>query len=202
MLRIRYFMLPVALLASLLGPLLISEQATAETDAVICESTTRAEAIAACTRLISSGTEKGAALAKIYRNRCAALNRDHQSDRALADCNEALRLDPGQIAARTGRGDSYRMLRDFERSIAEYTETIRADPKNIAALWGRCSSLANKNDLDRALADCNAAIGIDGKYAPPYATRCFIMTSKRDFDRAAADCDRADRSAQSGDHGV
>jgi hypothetical protein len=73
MLRMRYFMLPAALLASSLGPLLISEQATADADAAICESATRAEAIAACTRLISSGTEKGAALATIYRNRCAAL---------------------------------------------------------------------------------------------------------------------------------
>ena len=48
MLRMRYFMLPAALLASSLGPLLISEQATADADAAICESATRAEAIAAC----------------------------------------------------------------------------------------------------------------------------------------------------------
>jgi tetratricopeptide (TPR) repeat protein len=187
--RFVHLMLPLVLLASVLA----YGQASAADDAATCESAKGTEAIAACSRLISLGKENGSGLAKLYRNRCEAWNHDHEADRALADCSEAIRLDAGQVAARSGRGDSYRMMRDYDRAIAEYNEAIRLDPKNATAYWGRCSAWANKNELDRALADCNAAIGINAKYAAPYSTRCYVMTSKRDYDRAMADCDQAIR---------
>jgi tetratricopeptide (TPR) repeat protein len=163
------------------------------TDAAICEGAAEGDAIAACDRLIAASRDKGSGLAKLYRSRCEARNREHAPEKALADCSEALRLDAGLIAARIGRGDSYRLMRDFERAIAEYGEAIRLDPKSAAALWGRCSSLVGRSEIDRALADCNAAIALSPNYAPAYATRCAILSDKHDFDRALADCDQAVR---------
>src|SRR5260370_33825956 len=88
-------MLPLVVLASLLT----HGQVAAAEDAATCDSTTGADAIAACSRLIASGREKGGDLAKLYRNRCGAWNRDHEPDRAIADCSEAIRLDAGAVAA-------------------------------------------------------------------------------------------------------
>ena len=188
--RLISLLLPFVLLGP---PVLTCGQAAAANDTATCESAAGADAIAACGRLIASGRDKGKALARLYRNRCEAWNHDHDPDRALTDCNEALRLDPGQVGAHSGRADSYRLKREFDRAIAEYSEAIRIDPKSAAAYWGRCSAWTEKNALDRALADCDAAIGINSRYAGPYATRCIIMNNKRDYDRAAADCDQAIR---------
>jgi len=92
-------------------------QAIAADDAATCEHAAVPEAIAACSRLIAASRDKGSGLARLYRSRCEAFNRDHEPEKALADCSEALRLDAGLIAARTGRGDSYKMMRDFDRAI-------------------------------------------------------------------------------------
>src|SRR2546421_7249197 len=83
--------------------------AWAADDAAICASSVGQESIGACSRLIERSKEKGAALAKLYSNRCAAWNDQHEPDRALADCSEAIGLDPQHVAARIGRGDSWKL---------------------------------------------------------------------------------------------
>src|SRR5947199_7670032 len=105
-------------LALLVG-LLANAPAWAADDAAACASGLGEELIAACSRLIEKGNEKGAALARLYSNRCAARNHEHEADRALADCSEAIGLDPQLAAARVGRGDSWRLKREFDRAIAD-----------------------------------------------------------------------------------
>ena len=167
--------------------------AAAADDASTCDRATGAEAIAACSRLIASDQAKGADLGKLYRNRCAAWNRDYEPDRALADCSEAIRLDARQVAARSARGDSWWLKGDLDKALADYNEAIKLDPKYAPAYSGRCATWNTKGDLERAFADCDAAIRLDPKYAPGYAGRCFTWNVKRDFDRATADCEQAIR---------
>ena len=47
-----------------------------------------------CTALIQSGRLSMQGLAKVYNNRCFAHNDAGDYDRALPDCDEAIRLDP------------------------------------------------------------------------------------------------------------
>jgi hypothetical protein len=90
-------------LIQLITALALLTQAQAATpaadDAAACERAAGAEAVAACDRLISSASEQGSALAKLYRNRCAAHIAAHNADGALTDCNEAVRLDPAAAVA-------------------------------------------------------------------------------------------------------
>jgi Flp pilus assembly protein TadD len=46
-------------------------------------------------------------------------------DRAIADCTEALRLDPKDARAYSTRGDACYMQGDYDRAITDYTEAIR-----------------------------------------------------------------------------
>jgi tetratricopeptide (TPR) repeat protein len=179
-------------LALLLG-LLAKAPATAEDDAAICASARGEQSVAACARLIEGGKQKGAALAKLYSNRCAAWNQQHEPDRALADCSEAIGLDPQLVAARIGRGDSWKLKREFDRAIADYNEAIRLDPNSAAALAGRCSAFSSNREYDSGLPDCNAAIRLDPKSAPAFATRCFILHNKGSQNQASADCEEAIR---------
>ena len=104
----RRFILHSGIRVILLLLLLGADLAAADDDAGTCGRALGADAITACSRLIAAGREKGSALAGLYQHRCDAWNKDHEPDRALADCSEAIRLEPSLVAARTGRGDSLR----------------------------------------------------------------------------------------------
>jgi tetratricopeptide (TPR) repeat protein len=53
-----------------------------------------AAAIIDCTQSINSGKWKGHYLAAFYSNRAAAYHAQRDNERAIADLNEAIRLDP------------------------------------------------------------------------------------------------------------
>src|SRR5262249_15256696 len=73
-----------------------------------------------------------------YKQGEAALNRN-DFDRAIADFNEAIRLDPKHAGAFTLRGYAYVFgsKTDFDRAIADYDEAIRFNPTSSRALAGR-----------------------------------------------------------------
>ena len=83
-----------------------------------------------------------------------------ENDRAIADYNEALRLDPKNAIAYANRGLAYRDKGDTDRAIADYTEAIRLDPKNARAYVNRGLAYEKLADFARARADYNTALGL------------------------------------------
>src|SRR5215471_2186335 len=63
-------------------------------DADSCANASGDAAIAACTRAIASGNYHDHALEKLYRNRAFEYYNRRENDRAIADYNEAIRIDP------------------------------------------------------------------------------------------------------------
>src|SRR5659263_85468 len=78
-------------------------------EASICANAQGDEAIAACSGIIESGKTSERELAVIYRNRAVALRIKGDHDRAIADYNKAIRLDPKYVNALINRGISYRI---------------------------------------------------------------------------------------------
>ncbi len=68
--------------------------------------------IRGCTAAIQSGTWSEKALAWAYVNRGNASNANHDYDGAIADYDQALRLDPGDVDARDRRA---RAVRDKQK---------------------------------------------------------------------------------------
>ena len=52
-----------------------------------------------------------------------------ESDRALSEYDEAIRLDPSNGMAHCGRGAASTQKGEFDRAIASFDEAIRLDPK-------------------------------------------------------------------------
>jgi tetratricopeptide (TPR) repeat protein len=78
---------------------------SAAADQSACDSPRDPEAaIIDCTQSINSGKWKGHYLAAFYNNRAAAYRAKGDNDRALADLNEAIRLDPKLAMAFNNRG--------------------------------------------------------------------------------------------------
>jgi Tfp pilus assembly protein PilF len=67
-------------------------------------------------------------------------------DRALADLNEAIRLDPKSVLAFSQRGVLYVHKGDNGRAIADFNEAIGLDPNNALAFCNRGAAKRNIND--------------------------------------------------------
>ena len=76
----------------------------------------------------------------------------------MADCNEAIRLDPKSPNAYNSRGFVYNNKGDFARAIVDLNEAIRINPNYAFAYKNRAVSFEGRNELEKALADYNAAL--------------------------------------------
>ncbi len=84
--------------------------------------------IAACTRAIASGKLSSKNLGFTYNNRGNAWGTKGQYDKAIADFDEAIRLNPQDAPTYGNRGHAWYRKNDYDRAIADYGEAIRHNP--------------------------------------------------------------------------
>lgn len=147
--------------------------------------------IAACTRMIEDTTEPADDRQTAYGKRGNALVELGDHDRAMADFDQAISLDPNQARGYNGRGWVWFSRGDYDRAIADYNTAIKLEPKKAAIYVNRGLVWKNKGDLDRAMADFDQAIRLDPKLASAYIGRGIAGAGKGDFDRAIADYSQA-----------
>jgi lipoprotein NlpI len=147
--------------------------------------------IAACDRVLNDPKIDAAGRAAALSNRCGWWWAKKDSDRALADCNEAIKLDPGLAAAHINRGNVYLTRADAEHALNDFNEAIQLDPKSGWAYSARGELYENSGDFDRAMADLNESIRLEPNYAMAYYFRSNLYKSKGDTDRALADLNQS-----------
>jgi tetratricopeptide (TPR) repeat protein len=79
-------------------------------------------------------------------------------DRAIADYDEGLRLQPNNAAALRNRGFLNTRRQRYDRAIADFDEAIRLDPNVAAAFSSRAYALRFVGQYDRAVADYRKAL--------------------------------------------
>jgi len=110
-----------------------------------------------------------------------------KDDRALANCNEAVRLDPQSTNALINRASVHSAKRDYERAIADYDQVIRLDTKSAVAFYGRGIAYQGRGDDEHAIADYSEAILLKPDYAEAYGARGVLKRRKGDFFGSAED---------------
>ena len=145
------------------------------------------EGLAACTRLIAAGKLKGHDLAVAHLQRGADLEDNGDHDGALADYNEAIRLDPTYSFPFNNRGIIRRNKGDNAGALADYEQAIRLDPKNADAYNNRGLLKKDQGDLDGAIADYNQALSLNPKFELAYRNRGVARRAKHDDDGALDD---------------
>src|SRR5213082_1238932 len=92
-------------------------------------------------------------------------------DKAIADYDEVIRLDPKDVSAYIYRGCAYHGKGDYDKAIADYDEAIRLDPKyalpynSFAWLLGTCPQVSFR----------------DGKKAINYAIKAWELSKDPAF---------------------
>lgn len=145
------------------------------------------EGIAACDRVVTDSRMSSQDRASALSSRCGWWWAKKDSDRALTDCNESIRLYRNSAAAYLNRGNVYLSRSDLDHALADFNEALRLDPKNAWGFAARGNLYKNKGDFDSALADLNEAIQLDPGYALAFFSRAEIYKSKGDVARAMSD---------------
>ena len=151
-----------------------------------CAQASGDQAIAACTRAIDSGRYSGRELAALFTNRCVELN-DTQGDKAIADCSQAIRLDPDGAAAFSGRAGAYRAIGQYDRAIEDMNQAIRLSPNDADMFNNRGLAHHENGQYDRAIEDFNQTIRLAPNEAIAFYNRGMSWERKNDLQRALAD---------------
>ena len=81
-------------------------------------------------------------------------------DKAIADCNKAIELDPKYNSYGT-RAAAYANSGEYDKAVTDYNEAIRLSPKDSQLHVYRGTVFSMKGAFDKALADARTAIKLD-----------------------------------------
>jgi tetratricopeptide (TPR) repeat protein len=126
-----------------------------------------------------------------YNNRGAAYGDRGAMDRAIADFNRAILLDPRQTRAYNNRGIAYLSKGILERALQDFNKSVELDTGYFDAFDNRGIIYDCTNEFDKALADFARAIALKPDYAKAYINRGIAYTRHGFFDLAVRDFDRA-----------
>jgi lipoprotein NlpI len=183
----------LATLAVISSPVLADSQSDLEQCKFVGEISNADRSIAACDRVINDAKVTGANRAIALSNRCGWWWAKKDPDRALSDCNEAIKVDRTYATAYINRGNAYLSKGDVEHAFGDFNEAIRLDPKSAWAFSERGDLYKAKGDFDHALADLNEAIRLEPSYAIAFFSRGDLYKRQGNYDRAMVDLNESIR---------
>jgi len=172
-----------------------------------CNSPDPARAIVGCSALIRTGvpsvrSRSSAApllgedtaqsdLSAVYSTRGVAYQKRGEYDLALADFNQAIRLDPKNAFALRNRSDYYLAQDDVTHAMEDFNQAVAISPKSPELLVSRGNAYMVNGDFAHALPDYDQAIAINPKLAFAYASRGEAYRTQGESDKAITDFDAA-----------
>jgi tetratricopeptide (TPR) repeat protein len=112
---------------------------------------------------------------------------------AIAELQQATRLDPKAAQHHCNLGTVLYVKGDLEGAISEYQQAIRLVPKFAPFHYKLGNALRDKGDLDRAISEYQQAIRLDPKLADPHNDLGIALKDKGDLEGAIAEYQQAIR---------
>jgi len=106
---------------------------------------------------------------------------------AIADYNQAIKLNPYYAQAYHNRGSSKDDLKDYKGAIADYNQALKLKPDLPEPYMGRGNSKSNLKDYQGAIADYNQAIKLNPDLANAYYGRGLSYKNLNDNQNAIND---------------
>lgn len=119
--------------------------------------------LAGCGKLIDSGKWKGREIAWAYANRCILYQAQGQTEKALVNCDLAIRQDPQNWLAYQMRGEIAEKRGEPEQATADYDKAIEVGARNAAIFINRGDIFLASGQADKAMADFNRAIELNDR---------------------------------------
>lgn len=133
----------------------------------------------------------GTSLASMHNTVGRANREAGDLDRALADFNRAIEIDPNFASAYSNRGLAKKNKGDLDGAMADFDKAIELDSTLAAAYGGRAQIKRLKSDPKGALVDFNKAIELKPDSATLHNNRAELKRTIRDLDGALMDYGKA-----------
>jgi len=112
-----------------------------------------------------------------YGNRGFAWQDKGDWDKAISDCNQAIRLDSDFVLAYVNRGLAWNGKGEYDKAIADCNQAIRLDSNYAYAYHIRGIVHRDKGEYGKAIADFTEAIRLDPKYSRAYNERAWARAT-------------------------
>ncbi|MDE6265765.1 MAG: tetratricopeptide repeat protein [Muribaculaceae bacterium] len=119
-----------------------------------------------------------------------SIKKEQNYEQALADMNEAIKLQPRFAGFFINRAFLRYHLDDYFGAMADYDYAIGLDPTNNVAYFNRGLLRAEVHDNDKAIADFSRVIQMDPNDYRALFNRSMLYTETGDYKNALADIDR------------
>jgi tetratricopeptide (TPR) repeat protein len=157
-----------------------------------CAGSDDDNAIAGCSKVIARGSKESRAnLAIAYYNRGVSNHNKGDVEKALADYEAALALNPDYANPYNGRANIKADRGDLAGALTDYDQALKREPMNARFLRNRGLTHAKKDDLTAGLADLDRAVGLDPTSPLAVFNRGEIFEKQGDRVRALADYRKA-----------
>jgi tetratricopeptide (TPR) repeat protein len=135
-------------------------------------------------RLSRIGPDPKVLASSLFR-RCMDHITSGDYDRALSDCDEAIRLDPARAKLDYGiRARAFARKGEFDRAIGDFTRAIDADPSSAHKWFDRGDAHFRKGNYRPAIADFNETLRLGPGHGGALARRAWAYFQIGDYDQA------------------
>ena len=145
-----------------------------------------ATSLIVCNAYAKTETPEEAALKKGVN-----LNRQDKYDEAIAEFDNAIKINPISASAYYNLGIIYNKKNDSDKAITNFSKAIEIDTALADAYYNRGSVYYKKGNFDEAISDYNKAIELTPQSADAYYARGLVYSKKNNIDQAIADYNKA-----------
>ena len=163
-----------------------SPKATAKDMAACAQTKDHGATIAGCTSVIDDAKQKPKGRAAAYYNRGNAHSARGEHEQAIADYDEAIKLDPKNASAYNNRGSARSDKGDVEGALSDFNTAIKNSARYASAYFNRGNIYAAQGDA-RALKDYDAALKFNRRNANAYIARGALLLASGASAKARAD---------------
>jgi Tfp pilus assembly protein PilF len=129
--------------------------------------------------------------AYIHSNRAGGYNTSKRFNKAIAECDTAIRLCPGLDAAWNNRGIAYSRTGHIEQAVSDYARALELNPCFAEAWNNQGIAYAQSGSREHAISCYTKAIELNPVFAEAYSNRGNIYATSGQSDKAIADYDKA-----------
>ncbi len=110
-------------------------------------------------------------------------------DKVIAECDEAIRLNPNAIDAYRGRGAAYFKKEDWNNAVSNYIQVIRLNPSDENAYSYLGYAYNRLGNYDNAIENYDKYLDLNPNAPAEHSGRGFAYGKKGEVDKAISDYD-------------
>ncbi len=151
-----------------------------------CSGPDMAKSIAACSALLNSSASNEIKSQALFQ-RGVRYQASQQIDKAIADFDQSIQLNPQNALSFAARGAAYIRQENFEVARRDIDNAISLQPNMSSAFVARGLLNLNSGNLDGAISDSTEALRLDPKAQAAYNNRGAAFREKGEYQKAIQD---------------